>query len=311
MRQDCSIDDAKALQSLFNKGTVMIIAHTIEEVRTQIRQARNEGKQIGFVPTMGYLHEGHLSLVKISKRQSDFQVMSIFVNRIQFNDRKDFESYPREYERDFALAEKAGVNLIFLPEEEEMYHNQRTFVEVESLADHLCGATRPGHFRGVCTVVAKLFNIVLPDVSVFGRKDIQQALIIEKMVKDLNFPIRIIIAPTIREEGGLAMSSRNKHLSSDERKRALSINRGLHAAKSRIESGIRRKEEIIAAVRSELEKSTPDKIDYIELVSYETLQPIEHIEGRTILAIAAFFGSTRLIDNMLIEPEGDSFTCVL
>lgn len=289
----------------------MKIANTIEDVRTHIRQARNEGKKIGFVPTMGYLHEGHLSLVEISKKYSKFQVMSIFVNRIQFNDKKDFESYPREYERDFALAEKSGVDLMFLPEEEEMYCNHRTFVEVESLTENLCGATRPGHFRGVCTVVAKLFNIVLPDVSVFGRKDIQQAIIIEKMVKDLNFPIRIIIAPTIREEGGLAMSSRNKHLSKSERERALFINRGLLAAKSRIESGTRKTDEIIAAARSEIEKGAPEKIDYIELTGYETLKPIERIDGRAILAVAAFFGSTRLIDNMLIEPSGDSYTCVL
>lgn len=289
----------------------MIIANTIEDVRTQVRKARKEGKRIGFVPTMGYLHEGHLSLVEISKQQSDFQVMSIFVNRIQFNDKKDFESYPREYERDFALAEKSGVNLMFTPEEEEMYANQRTFVEVESLTEHLCGATRPGHFRGVCTVVAKLFNIVLPDVSVFGRKDIQQAIIIEKMVKDLNFPIRIIIAPTMREEGGLAMSSRNKHLSPAERTRALSIYRGLVAAKSLIESGTRSRNEIIAEVQKSIADASPEKIDYIELVSYDALAPIERLEGRAILAVAAFFGSTRLIDNMIIEKSGEHYSCVL
>ncbi len=289
----------------------MIIAHTIEDVRARVKQAREEAKRIGFVPTMGYLHDGHLSLVEISKKQSDFQVMSIFVNRIQFNDKKDFESYPREYERDFALAKSAGVHLIFLPGEEEMYCNQRIFVEVESLTEHLCGATRPGHFRGVCTVVSKLFNIVQPDVAVFGRKDIQQAIIIEKMVMDLNFPVRIIIAPTIREEGGLAMSSRNKHLSTAERTRALSIYRGLLAAKSLIESGNRDVREIIAAAQSEIESSKPEKIDYIELVSCEMLAPINIIDQRAILAIAAFFGTTRLIDNMLIEPAGDKYACVL
>ncbi len=289
----------------------MIIAHTIEDVRTRVKQARAEGKRIGFVPTMGYLHDGHLSLVEISKQQSDFQVMSIFVNRIQFNDKKDFESYPREHERDFALAKSAGVHLMFLPEEEEMYCNQHTFVEMESLTEHLCGATRPGHFRGVCTVVSKLFNIVQPDVAVFGRKDIQQAIIIEKMVKDLNFPLRIIIAPTIREEGGLAMSSRNKHLSPSERIRALSIYRGLLAAKSLIESGNRDVRTIIAAAQSNIESSRPEKIDYIELVSYETLAPINIMNQRAILAIAAFFGTTRLIDNMLIEKNGEHYSCVL
>ena len=171
----------------------MIIANTIAELRKETAKARAAGKRIGFVPTMGYLHEGHLSLVEISKRQSDYQVMSIFVNKIQFNDRKDYDSYPRELERDFAMARAAGVDLMFTPDDGEMYHDQLTFVDVESLTGHLCGAHRPGHFRGVYTVVSKLFNIVQPDVSVFGQKDIQQAATIEKMVADLNFPVKMVI----------------------------------------------------------------------------------------------------------------------
>jgi pantoate--beta-alanine ligase len=289
----------------------MEITGSIADIRRIVQKARAEGKRIGFVPTMGYLHEGHLSLIELSKKHSDLQVMSIFVNRIQFNDKKDFESYPREYERDFDLAKKAGVHLMFIPDEEEMYKDQRTFVEVESLSEHLCGATRPGHFRGVCTVVAKLFNIVLPDIAVFGRKDIQQAIIIEKMVADLNFPVSIIVAPTIREEGGLAMSSRNKHLSAADRTRALSINRGLICAQKLIESGNQNANDIIAAVRKEIDSASPEKIDYIELVSYATLKPLDRLEGRAILAVAAFFGSTRLIDNMLIEKEKDNYRCVL
>jgi pantoate--beta-alanine ligase len=289
----------------------MEITGSIADIRRIVQKARAEGKRIGFVPTMGYLHEGHLSLIELSKKHSDLQVMSIFVNRIQFNDKKDFESYPREYERDFDLAKKAGVHLMFIPDEEEMYKDQRTFVEVESLTEHLCGATRPGHFRGVCTVVAKLFNIVLPDIAVFGRKDIQQAIIIEKMVADLNFPVSIIVAPTIREEGGLAMSSRNKHLSAADRTRALSINRGLICAQKLIESGNQNANDIIAAVRKEIDSASPEKIDYIELVSYATLKPLDRLEGRAILAVAAFFGSTRLIDNMLIEKEKDNYRCVL
>jgi len=259
---------------------------------------------------MGYLHDGHLSLVEISRKHSDYQVMSIFVNKIQFNDRKDFENYPREFERDFDLARGAGVDLVFLPDDTEMYRNQLTFVDVEQLTGHLCGAHRPGHFRGVYTVVSKLFNIVQPDVSVFGQKDIQQAVTIEKMVRDLNFPVNIIIAPIIREEGGLAMSSRNKHLTMEMKARALSIHRGLAAAEALIMKGERKSAAITDAAKSELEAGKPEKIDYVSLVSYDTLQPVEKLEGASVLAVAAFFGATRLIDNMIIDVKGDGYSCV-
>ncbi|MBP7584771.1 MAG: pantoate--beta-alanine ligase [Spirochaetes bacterium] len=288
----------------------MIIANTIAELRKETAKARAAGKRIGFVPTMGYLHEGHLSLVEISKRQSDYQVMSIFVNKIQFNDRKDYDSYPRELERDFAMARAAGVELMFTPDDGEMYHDQLTFVDVESLTGHLCGAHRPGHFRGVYTVVSKLFNIVQPDVSVFGQKDIQQAATIEKMVADLNFPVKIVIAPIIREEGGLAMSSRNKHLTPELRTRALSIHRGLAGAEALIAAGERRGDALVGVIRKELDSGKPDSIDYISLVSYATLQPVSELREKSVIAVAAFFGTTRLIDNMVIEKEGGSFRCV-
>ena len=196
----------------------MDVVKTIDELRAKVKEARTKGKTIGFVPTMGFLHKGHLSLVEISKEHSDYQVMSIFVNKMQFNDPKDFENYPIDLDSDFELAEKVEVDCMFVPDHEEIYSNRLVYVDVENLDKNLCGAARPGHFRGVITVVAKLFNIVLPDVSVFGQKDIQQATIIEKMVKDLDFPVSVIVAPIIREEDGLAMSSRNKNLTEAERK---------------------------------------------------------------------------------------------
>lgn len=288
----------------------MIIARSIAEAREEIGKARAAGRKIGFVPTMGYLHEGHLSLVELSKKQSNYQVMSIFVNKIQFNDKKDYDSYPRELERDFAMARAAGVDLMFTPNDDEMYKNQLTFVDVEHLTDNLCGAHRPGHFRGVYTVVSKLFNIIQPDVSVFGQKDIQQAVTIEKMVEDLNFPVKIVIAQIIREKGGLAMSSRNKHLTPENRERALSIIRGLKAAELLIASGERNGEILINEIEKQIKDGKPDKIDYISLVSYTTLQKVTRLEEKAVLAVAAFFGSTRLIDNMIIDKMGDSFRCV-
>ncbi|MBN2400897.1 MAG: pantoate--beta-alanine ligase [Spirochaetes bacterium] len=288
----------------------MLVANSIEEVRKIISAQKKAGKRIGFVPTMGYLHEGHLSLVEISKKHTDFQVMSIFVNKIQFNDKKDFENYPRETERDLKLAESAGVELVFLPDDEEMYRDRLTYVDVLTLTDHLCGAFREGHFRGVFTVVSKLFNIVQPDVSVFGQKDIQQAAGIEKMVYDLNFPVRIIIAPTIREKEGLAMSSRNKHLSPEQRNRALAIHRSLQAAESMIESGEAGASVILQKMKQIIEEGKPDKVDYVSITSYDTLQPVDRIENKSVIAIAAFFGTTRLIDNMIIDKGDKGFKCI-
>lgn len=288
----------------------MKIVHTIKETRSIIAEQKKAGKKIGFVPTMGYLHEGHLSLVDISKKYSDYQVMSIFVNKIQFNDKKDYENYPRETERDCKLAEGAGVDLMFMPDDEEMYTDRLTYVDVATLTDHLCGAHREGHFRGVFTVVSKLFNIVLPDVSVFGQKDIQQAVSIEKMVYDLDFPVKIIIGPTMREKEGLAMSSRNKHLSADQRSRALVISKSLKAAEELLQKGEKSSSAIINEMTKIINSGKPDKIDYISITSYNTLQPVEKIDNKAVIAIAAFFGTTRLIDNMIIEEGDKGFRCV-
>ncbi len=288
----------------------MKVAHTIEEVRTAVREARAAGKRIGFVPTMGYLHKGHTSLVEISKKLSDYQAMSIFVNKIQFNDPKDFASYPKDLRRDFEYAKSVGVDLVFVPDDAEMYKNHLTYVDVQRLTDHLCGAARPGHFRGVFTVVSKLFNIVQPDVSVFGQKDIQQAVSIEKMAADLNFPVRIIIAPIMREDDGLAMSSRNKSLDPVRRKNALAISRSLKKAEELIKSGERSADKITAAMHGILEEGKPDKIDYITVAGYGDLQPAADLGEKCVIAVAAFFGTTRLIDNMICEKKDGAYTCI-
>lgn len=288
----------------------MKIVKTIEEVRASVSEARKQNKKIGFVPTMGYLHEGHTSLVKASAKFTDYQVMSIFVNKIQFNNISDFDTYPRDLERDFDYAKKAGVDLIFTPDDKEMYKDQQTHVDVDTLTDHLCGAYRPGHFRGVFTVVSKLFNIVLPDYAVFGQKDIQQAVSIEKMVSDLNFPVKIIISPIIREKEGLAMSSRNKHLSDVQRKKSYSIFISLQKAEELVASGEKSASNIIDQMQKIISGSNPDKIDYITVADYSSLQPVTHLNGKCVIAVAAFFGTTRLIDNMIIEIKDGTPLCI-
>jgi pantoate--beta-alanine ligase len=290
-------------------GGAMDIVHTIDEVRERVSTAKRAEKRVGFVPTMGYLHEGHLSLVKVSRQYSDYQVMSIFVNRIQFNDKTDFESYPVDLERDFALAEEVGIDLMFVPDEGEIYRDHLTYVDVEKITEHLCGGTRPGHFKGVFTVVSKLFNIVLPDISVFGQKDIQQAIAIEKMTRDLNFPVKIILGQTIREEDGLAMSSRNKHLNPEDRKNAVSIYRSLEKAEKLIQSGEDKRKIILKTMKETIEGGHPSRIDYISLVNYHNLQPIEELSDKSVIAVAAFYGETRLIDNMIIERKDGGYTC--
>ncbi|MBN1495318.1 MAG: pantoate--beta-alanine ligase [Spirochaetes bacterium] len=287
----------------------MHIVKTISEVRSHVAQARGEGKRIGFVPTMGYLHRGHLSLVEESKKYSEYQVMSIFVNRIQFNDPKDFSSYPIDLERDFDLARGAGVDLVFVPDEGEMYTDNLTHVDVDVLTENLCGASRPGHFRGVFTVVSKLFNIVQPDVSVFGQKDIQQAVSVEKMTEDLNFPVRIVIAPTVREKDGLAMSSRNARLSPDERKRAVALSRALRRAEEMLVSGERSAGSIVAAMTDIINESKPGKIDYISIARYSDLALADAVTEKSVIALAVFYGATRLIDNMIITFEGERAQC--
>ena len=288
----------------------MKIVHTIDEVRTEVKNAKKEGKQVGFVPTMGFLHQGHISLVEIAHKNCGYIVMSIFVNKLQFNDLNDFNGYPKDLERDIELAENGGVDLLFLPDDKEMYRNHLATVDVDLLTDNLCGASRPGHFKGVFTIVSKLFNVVQPDVAVFGQKDIQQVVSINKMVYDLNFPIKIIAAPIIRESDGLAMSSRNKHLNEKHRKDALALSRSLDACRKLIDSGERDVKNITESIRGVIMEGSPDSIDYVSVVRYEDLSYADKIEGKSVVAVAAFWGTTRLIDNMIIDKVDSGFKYV-
>ncbi len=288
----------------------MRVVSKIDEVRSIIEDAKKNNLLIGFVPTMGFLHKGHLSLVAESKKHTQFQVMSIFVNKIQFNNMNDYNTYPRDLENDFDLAEKNGVDLIFLPDDDEMYGNHLTTVHLDRLTDNLCGACRPGHFDGVFTVVSKLFNIIQPHVAVFGQKDIQQAVSIQKMVYDLNFPVKIIMGPIIREDSGLAMSSRNKHLSREKREDALVIYKGLKRAEQLLLNGERDSKIIINEIEKIILKGRPDKIDYISAVRFSDLSFLDTIGEKAVIAVAAFFGDTRLIDNMVIEYERGRIKCV-
>lgn len=257
--------------------------------------ARRRGAFVALVPTMGCLHEGHLSLVKAAvKRGADEIIVSIFVNPVQFGPNEDYAKYPRDEKADLEKCRAAGATAVFFPTPENMYLTDHSvYVEEESLSKGLCGARRPGHFRGVCTVVAKLFNIAMPDIAVFGRKDYQQAQIIRRMVRDLNFAVKIVVMPIVREKSGLARSSRNVYLSEDERRRALSISSGLKALKAAGEKGS------LAKFRSSLEKAGL-KVDYIECVDAETLKPRKKVAKKSAVLVAAFAGKTRLIDNIVI-----------
>ncbi|HQO01584.1 MAG TPA: pantoate--beta-alanine ligase [Spirochaetota bacterium] len=288
----------------------MIIAHTIGEVRQHISAAKRDGKKVGFVPTMGSLHDGHLSLIELSSTLSDFQVMSIFVNKMQFNDLKDYETYPREFQRDCDLAAAAGIDLIFSPDDSEMYDSPLTYVDMDILTENLCGAHRPGHFKGVFTVVSKLFNIVQPDIAVFGQKDIQQVIGISKMVADLNFPVAIIIGKIFREDTGLAMSSRNKHLSETQKTDAISLYRSLQKAEEMISRGECSADIICSAMKDIIESGNADAIDYISCVNYHSLQPTDRITGKSVIAVAVYYGTTRLIDNMIIDKTDKGFVCI-
>ncbi len=279
----------------------MRICETIRGLRELLGEERRRGARIGFVPTMGFLHEGHLSLVDIAKRHSDFTVMSIYVNPLQFGPSEDFESYPRDPERDRKLTKERGVDVLFIPSDEEMYPRESlTFVEVEKITEGLCGASRPGHFRGVLTVVAKLLNIVQPRVAVFGQKDAQQALAIGRMVRDLNFPTEILIGPTVREKDGLALSSRNRYLSKEERRDATLIHRALDEARSAVESGERDAARIEQLVTGTLGRSELIEVDYVSVTDTEYCRKVDTIEGEVLVAVAAFVGKTRLIDNEIL-----------
>ena len=278
----------------------MKVLKKISDVRTELEQYKN--KKIVLVPTMGYLHEGHLSLVKEAKKYGDIVIMSIFVNPIQFGPNEDFEKYPRDFERDEKLAENAGVDFIFYPEKEEMYKNHKTYITVNDVTEFLCGEKRPGHFTGVATVVLKLFNIIKPSAAVFGIKDAQQVRVIEKMVEDLNVDIEIIRAEIIREKSGLALSSRNKYLTEEGRKKGLILNISLKEAKQMIENGERSAEVIKNRIVELINTNVPDaKIDYIEIVDYESVTPAETIKGECLIAEAVYIDGVRLIDNVIIK----------
>lgn len=281
----------------------MRIAMTIAEVRTWRRALRKDGRTIGLVPTMGALHEGHLSLVRAARSQCDAVAVSIFVNPTQFGPAEDLDRYPRPFEDDCRLLEAEGVELLFAPLAEEMYPSgATTFVLVEGVSERLDGASRPGHFRGVATVVAKLFNIVAPDKVFFGQKDAAQVAVLKKMVCDLNFNLAMVVCPTMREPDGLAMSSRNRYLSPEERSQALALYRALQRVEQRVSAGEVKSAELVAAVREILAEEPAVRVDYIAAVDPKTLKDVTDVSGGALIAVAAFVGTTRLIDNLVVTP---------
>jgi pantoate--beta-alanine ligase len=285
---------------------MMKILRRLDEPRAFARAAKARGERLGLVPTMGYLHEGHLSLIREARRRAERVVVSLFVNPTQFGPKEDLAKYPRDFERDRALCESAGADALFAPEAIHMYapgHSTRVDVE-GSLTAGLCAASRPGHFAGVATVVTKLFNLCEPDVAVFGQKDAQQAAVIRRFTSDLNLPVEIVVAPIVREPDGLAMSSRNTYLSTEERTQATVLKRALDGAVALYDGGERRNEVILSAVEDVLESAPLARTDYVELVDASTLEPITMLERQALLALAVFFGPTRLIDNTLLPNTG-------
>ncbi|MBC7189816.1 pantoate--beta-alanine ligase [Candidatus Aerophobetes bacterium] len=280
----------------------MQVIKDITSMRNLCKTRKLTGEKIGFVPTMGALHKGHVSLIQRAREDCDFLVVSIFVNPTQFGAGEDFDRYPRNLEKDLAICREEGVDAVFVPSQQEMYpEGFSTWVEVKGiLTETLEGAFRPGHFRGVATVVTKLFNIVLPDFSYFGEKDYQQALVIKKMVRELNIDTKIVLVPTVREKDGLAFSSRNLYLSKEEREAARVIYRSLLRAKRAIEDGEEDASAVITLMKDLIEEESLAKIDYIALVNPETLEPVKKIKGRVLVALAVRIGKTRLIDNMVI-----------
>lgn len=280
----------------------MKIATNIKDVRDQVKEWKQNGLTVGFVPTMGFLHEGHKSLIDCAVSENDRVVISIFVNPMQFGEGEDLESYPRDMERDSQLCKAAGASLIFHPAPEEMYcEGFSSFVDMTTLTDGLCGKTRPIHFRGVCTVVSKLFNIVTPDRAYFGQKDAQQLAVIRHMVQDLNFGIEIIGCPIVRENDGLAKSSRNTYLSPAERKAALVLSKSLTSAKELIAKGELKRDVILQKIHSVIEAEPLAKIDYVEMVNWNDLKPTDTLTEPVLVAIAVYIGKTRLIDNFITE----------
>ena len=284
------------------KNTILV--KTISELREHVCSARAAGKSVGLVPTMGALHAGHASLIKTAAEQTDFVVVSIFVNPTQFGPTEDFGKYPRTIDSDMQICRENGADIVFNPDVNEMYARpQMTWVDVEGLTGGLCGKSRPGHFRGVATVCSKLFNIVGADVAFFGQKDAQQAIVIKRMVADLNFPLKIVVCPTIREQSGLAMSSRNKYLTDDQKRDAVAIYQSLMAAKDAIRAGNRQVSDITGLMHEFLGRTGRFQIEYISIVDADTLQDVEAITGEVLIAIAAKIGTTRLIDNILLDAR--------
>ncbi|GAA0090332.1 pantoate--beta-alanine ligase [Paraclostridium bifermentans] len=278
----------------------MKIINNIKEIRKQVKDWKNDGLSIALVPTMGYLHEGHESLIKKASEDNDKVIVSIFVNPMQFGINEDLSTYPRNIDRDSDICEKNGASLIFNPSVEEMYTDGfSTFVDLNNLTSGLCGKSRPTHFRGVCTVVSKLFNIVNPDKAYFGQKDAQQLSIIKQMVTDLNFDIEIVSCPIVRETDGLAKSSRNTYLSKEERQASTIINKSLKKAKALIKSGERDSKNVIDFIKNEISKEPLAKIDYVSIVDNNTMKNIKTIEDGSLIAVAVFIGNTRLIDNFI------------
>ena len=272
---------------------------------------RSTPRSVGFVPTMGALHAGHRSLVQAARQRCDIVVVSIFVNPTQFGPNEDFSRYPRTLEQDCQILEAEGVDIVFTPTSETMYPlGASTYVDVEDVSDRLDGASRPGHFRGVATVVAKLFHIVQPDHSFFGQKDAAQVAVLRKMVRDLDFPLEMIVCPTVRESDGLAMSSRNRYLSAEERRQALTLSRALHAAEMQVARGEHRAFALLQIIRTTLQEEPAIRVDYIAVVDPDTLLPVDDVDTGALLAIAAYVGNTRLIDNVLLASATTGNTVV-
>jgi pantoate--beta-alanine ligase len=279
---------------------------TITGMKAAVAELKSQARSIGFVPTMGYLHEGHLSLVRECRKRADITVVSVFVNPLQFGPQEDFLRYPRDLERDASLLEKEGADILFLPEDAEMVpEGFRTSVEVATLQDKLCGRTRPGHFRGVATVVLKLFNIIRPDFAFFGQKDAQQVTVLRRMVEDLNADVEIRAMPTVRDPDGLAMSSRNSYLNAAERRAAIVLFRSLEEARRMFEKGERAARPIRERLLSAIAAEPLARVDYVEIVNSGSLEPVERIDGQALVALAVYIGKTRLIDNAILGSARD------
>lgn len=276
----------------------MKIVKSIDELREDLKRYKLEDKSIGLVPTMGYLHEGHASLIRRARAENDIVVVSDFVNPIQFGPKEDLNTYPRDLEADSKLCQEIGVDFIFAPEASEMYHDRKTFVDIEEMSDNLCGAKRPGHFRGVCTVCTNLFNITGANRAYFGQKDAQQVAIIKKVVEDLNIPIEIIACPIVREDDGLALSSRNTYLSKEERKAALCLSKAIFKGKEMAKSS-QSLDKILEEMKEIIENEELAKIDYINAVDLATMKDAKDLDGDRLIAIAVYIGKTRLIDNFI------------